>query len=269
MWFSFHAAHTSFYVPFPAGMPPSFLPPSYTTNALDRLDRGRSAWQAARAVFNIAQLKFSFAIQDIAAAQQAVEAAGARIQADVDSRYKDERDLQWACQAFAAHAAEAVQLWWSLRCAFVMFQCLRCSPLLILMHQRRAAAQVRRRLLQRRGLLRPAFARISCLVAARRQLHSWPSRHKCPAHGRCSLGDGSSSVVCSSSMFSRRFDCLQLACLKFAQLAPRASCTKLQSNTFTPFDARAQFCSAQSVYSSTHDRRCCAQPSSNRHGRFP
>jgi hypothetical protein len=29
MWFSFHAAHTSFYVPFPAGMPPSFVPASY------------------------------------------------------------------------------------------------------------------------------------------------------------------------------------------------------------------------------------------------
>ena len=102
-----HTSHT--------GMPPSFVPEAYTTNALDRLDRGRGAWQAARAVFNIAQLKFSFAIQDIAAAQQAVEAAGARIQADVDSRYKDDRDLAWACQAFAAHAAQAVQLWWSLR----------------------------------------------------------------------------------------------------------------------------------------------------------
>ena len=197
-----HTSHT--------GMPPSFVPEAYTTNALDRLDRGRGAWQAARAVFNIAQLKFSFAIQDIAAAQQAVEAAGARIQADVDSRYKDDRDLAWACQAFAAHAAQAVQLWWSLRCAWLMFRCLRCSPLLIPSHQRRAAAQIRRRILQQRGLLRPAFARISCLVAARRQLHSWPPRHKWPAHGRCSLGHGSSSVVCSPSVFYRRFDCLQL-----------------------------------------------------------
>ena len=41
------------------------------------------------------------------------------------------------------------------------------------------------------------------------------------------------------------------------------------SNTFRPFDARAQFCSAHSVYSSTHDRCCCAQPPSNRHGRHP
>ena len=72
-------------------------------------------------MFNIAQLKFSFAIQDIAAAQQAVESAGAKIQADVDNRYKDERDLDWACQAFASHAAEAVQLWWMLR--FVLLRC--------------------------------------------------------------------------------------------------------------------------------------------------
>lgn len=105
------------------------------------------------------------------------------------------------------------------------------------------------------------------MVAARRQLHSWPSRHKWPAHGRC--GHGSSSVACRSSVFYRRFDCLQLARFKFAQLTPRASCTKLQCNTFTPPDARAQFCSAHSVYSSTHGRCCCAQPSSNHHGQHP
>lgn len=79
-------------------------------------------------MFNIAQLKFSFAIQDIAAAQQAVESAGAKIQADVDNRYKDERDLEWACQAFASHAAEAVQLWWTLR--FVLLhKCCFLTPL--------------------------------------------------------------------------------------------------------------------------------------------
>ena len=115
MWFAFHAAHTSSYVPFPAGMPAKFVPVSYTNNAMEQLGRGESAWQAARVVFNIAQLKFSFAIQDIVAAQTALEAAGARIQADVDSRYRDERDLEWACEEFAAHAAAAVRLWWKLR----------------------------------------------------------------------------------------------------------------------------------------------------------
>ncbi len=45
-----HAAHTSFYTPFPAGMLEAggvLLPVGYTENSFGATDRGTGAWQAA------------------------------------------------------------------------------------------------------------------------------------------------------------------------------------------------------------------------------
>ena len=43
------------------------LPVAYTNASLDSLDRPHSAFQAHRSVFNLAQLKWSFAIEDVRA----------------------------------------------------------------------------------------------------------------------------------------------------------------------------------------------------------
>ena len=68
-----HAAHTSFYAPFLAGMTTSNVPfpDGYTTGTNKRADRGVGAWQASRFVFNAAQLHFHSAIGKIRDAEYA------------------------------------------------------------------------------------------------------------------------------------------------------------------------------------------------------
>lgn len=85
LWFGPHAAHTTCHVPLPAGM--ALVPPAHANSSLDRVDRNVSAWQASRFVFNVAQLKFAYMIQDIQARQAFYENRSLALQALMDTRY--------------------------------------------------------------------------------------------------------------------------------------------------------------------------------------
>ena len=63
IWIAPHAAHTSFYNPFYFGINQFAI--GYQNNDINKIDRYKSASQAARWVFNISQLRFIDMIQDI------------------------------------------------------------------------------------------------------------------------------------------------------------------------------------------------------------
>lgn len=112
LWFAPHASHTSCYVPFPAGM--TTVPSQYSNNSLARVDRGRSAYQASRFVFNIAQLKFSYMIQDIEAAQAFYENRSATLEHAVTQRYLTDGNLSAVEEAYSHNAEDVVAAWWDL-----------------------------------------------------------------------------------------------------------------------------------------------------------
>ena len=118
LWFSFHAAHTSFYAPFPVGMTARgevALPEGYTKNDVGRTDRGVGAWQAAHYVYSAAQLNFGKAFRTIRSAQQTWEGSGEALVAASASAFLNGSatidDIgRWCCH----HATSVVQAWWDL-----------------------------------------------------------------------------------------------------------------------------------------------------------
>mmetsp|Transcript_37652 Transcript_37652/g.100045 ORF Transcript_37652/g.100045 Transcript_37652/m.100045 type:complete len:331 (+) Transcript_37652:765-1757(+) len=117
LWFSMHAAHTSVYSPFLAGMATAAVAPptGYTDNAYGRIDRGVGAWQAARFVFNAAQLHFSDAIAPIRQAQALWEGrADTLLEACVADYVAGRADAATLANRTNTHAAGAVSAWWDL-----------------------------------------------------------------------------------------------------------------------------------------------------------
>jgi hypothetical protein len=114
LWLAPHAAHTSLYVPFIAGMPGAFIPPSHTINTLDRVDRGVAAWQASRFVFNVAQARFFDMVQDIQALQSVLEARSEALVAQLVAQFAGAGDIAAASRALAANAMNMSAAWWQL-----------------------------------------------------------------------------------------------------------------------------------------------------------
>jgi len=105
MWFGPHAAHGTVFVPIPSGA--GDVPPPYRIGRQSILDR-RSAFWAFRFVENLANLKFSHAIQDIQAAQAPLEKQGDLL---VD-RWRSKGGNLTA--AVHRHAAQVLEAWWLL-----------------------------------------------------------------------------------------------------------------------------------------------------------
>ena len=120
LWFSMHAAHTSVYVPFFAGMTtpaahPVALPDAYTSNRLGSVDRTVGAWQAARFVFNAAQLNFQRALPSIRLAQRLWEQRGETLVDDGTAAYvAGALNMEGLARRCHEHAVEAVGAWWTL-----------------------------------------------------------------------------------------------------------------------------------------------------------
>ena len=117
LWLSFHAAHTSFYVPFPVGMAAanSPLPPGVTTNAVGSVGRGVAGWQAARFVFNTCQLRFADMITHVAAAQEKWEGAGRNLTArNAADWVSGAAGIAEVAKRTSAHATAVVAAWWEL-----------------------------------------------------------------------------------------------------------------------------------------------------------
>ena len=117
LWLSFHASHTSFYVPFPVGMAAAnaTLPPGVTTNSVTQVGRGVAGWQAARFVFNTAQLRFNDMITDVVAAQALWEGAGRNLTArNAADWVLGAADMTELARRTNAHVAAVVAAWWQL-----------------------------------------------------------------------------------------------------------------------------------------------------------
>jgi len=120
-WLGMHAAHTTLYVPFPLGMlsPQGLqvpLPEGYTTNDLNRVGRGVGAVNAARFVFNAAQLRFDAAIEDVREGQRLWEQdKGMQLLKRTEEDYLNGKvNLTGLTSRFCDHAVEAVAAWWEM-----------------------------------------------------------------------------------------------------------------------------------------------------------
>ena len=117
VWWGPDAPHTTCLVPFYCGM--NDLPKSYQIGNMSELDRN-AAWWAYNSVGNLADLKFSYAIQDIQAKQQEIEskeyAMEPAIAAAAAELYKTDPEL---CKAFltdysTSNAEKVTAEWWKL-----------------------------------------------------------------------------------------------------------------------------------------------------------
>ena len=116
-WLGFHAAHTSFYVPFPVGMAEAntALPKSHTTNSHDAVGRGVAAWQGARFVFNTAQLRFDLMVEDIVAAQALWHSKGVALMAGLEKGFlAGKLGMRQIAEQVGAHAMANTEAWWLL-----------------------------------------------------------------------------------------------------------------------------------------------------------
>ncbi len=114
LWFAPHAAHTSVYVPFNVGVSMSDIPAGYWNSSVDAVDRGVSAWQAARFVYNVAQLRFDLMSADVRAAQTELEQASLALQRQLDADYAAHGSVARVSAAFSANAQASAERWWRL-----------------------------------------------------------------------------------------------------------------------------------------------------------
>lgn len=121
LWFSFHAAHTSFYTPFPAVLlspgtaAEVALPAGFTNNSLTVVNRGVSAFQAAKFVYNIAQLRFDAMAPRIEGEQSKQELSFLELQTASDRVYvADPSSAREIAETYMEKAQQAVSDWWDL-----------------------------------------------------------------------------------------------------------------------------------------------------------
>ena len=105
MWVAPHAAPTSCYVPFAAGM--QELGPQYTTNG-GTLDRSK-AWWVHRILLNVASLKYNYTIVPINAQQQESEDAARALVAANDAAYLKHGTMAPITASYNAHAAKVTE----------------------------------------------------------------------------------------------------------------------------------------------------------------
>ena len=115
LWFAPHAAHTSTYAPFPCGM--DVIPHSYSNSSgWGAINRGVAAW-ANRYVFNMAQLRFSAAIEDIGAVRAGLDTTSLALQSATDQAYTaspTNATMATIGSQFAQNADDIVAAWWKL-----------------------------------------------------------------------------------------------------------------------------------------------------------
>jgi dipeptidase len=109
VWFGPHAPHGTVFVPFPTGM--TSLPHGYSNGWQGEFDRSCAFW-AHRAVLNLAQIKFSYIIDDIRAKQQYFESRSLDLLAALENSAATDREKITA--SFVENAEDVVREWWRL-----------------------------------------------------------------------------------------------------------------------------------------------------------
>ena len=97
LWFSNHCAKTSFYSPFAVGQQ-SIPSVSFSENSLDNLGRNVSAYWAAKVLFNVAELKQFYMIEDIRNLQDDTEGVDGSegLQKFVDDKFVSDPEFDMA-----------------------------------------------------------------------------------------------------------------------------------------------------------------------------
>lgn len=115
LWFGPHAAHGTVYIPLASTM--SDVPEAYRVGRQGILNRSSAFW-AHRYVENLANLKFSFVMDDVKKVQAQLEAAGVQAQADADAAWAKagggDDGAAAVDEILNAHAASVVSRWWQL-----------------------------------------------------------------------------------------------------------------------------------------------------------
>lgn len=108
MWYGPHNAAATCFIPLSA--PTSLAPPAYTIAEPNALSH-ESAYWAHRFVFNVAKIKYSFAMQDVRALQAQLESEGADLVALLDAPGTAPDAMN---AAYAKHADKVVKAFWDL-----------------------------------------------------------------------------------------------------------------------------------------------------------
>ena len=113
IWIGFHAAHTSLYIPFVAGI--DRMPSTHTNNSLSSVDRYHGAFNAARFVYNIAQIHFDLAILDIREMQQRIENRSELLLRQLQQDFvRGNATAAYVANTLRANAERCVREWWNL-----------------------------------------------------------------------------------------------------------------------------------------------------------
>jgi len=110
LWFGPHASASTCFVPLSA--PSTAVPTPYGVADPNILSR-QSAYWAHRTVFNVAKIKYSYAMQDVRALQNRLEAEGEALVAQLDGM-SPQANAAILNEAYAKHAARAHQAFWAL-----------------------------------------------------------------------------------------------------------------------------------------------------------
>lgn len=116
LWFAPGAAHGTVYVPLSPHM--SAVPAAYSHGNPLEFDRATATW-ATRTVSNIMDLKWSYAVKDVAAAQDALEtvaggAAVAAVESECGKITKAAALADCMDGIYGEHAGKSVASWWAL-----------------------------------------------------------------------------------------------------------------------------------------------------------
>lgn len=108
-----HAAHTTVYIPFVVGI--DRMPSTHTNNTLARVDRYVGAFNAARFVFNIAQMHFNLAILDIKDVQSRLEYRSELLLRQLQNDFMlGNASLSYLSDSLRENAKRCVREWWDL-----------------------------------------------------------------------------------------------------------------------------------------------------------
>jgi dipeptidase len=119
VWFSPHSSRTGCYTPFVVGQ--SSLPIGFTSNSMNDLNRGISAFWAYKYLYNIVEQKASYMINDVQQVQQDREInVSLKLKIDLDEMYLKTKDIKYVEKSLNVNAEEVVSLFWTLSDKLVM-----------------------------------------------------------------------------------------------------------------------------------------------------
>mmetsp|Transcript_27745 Transcript_27745/g.79485 ORF Transcript_27745/g.79485 Transcript_27745/m.79485 type:complete len:601 (+) Transcript_27745:79-1881(+) len=111
LWFGPHTSASTVFMPLSAAA--SAVPTPYSTSDPNKLSR-ESAYWAHRYVFNVAKMKYSYAMKDVRITQAKLESEGLALVKKLDALPHGKESTGLINKAYAEHAARILREFWSL-----------------------------------------------------------------------------------------------------------------------------------------------------------